>query len=95
MYTGVAGVLNLGCPHWPLQCGNKGKWPSGSHLRKVSNVDSFFSFLFMATPAAYGSSWARGQTGAAAAGLHHSHSNARSELCLGPSLEVTAKLDPW
>ena len=26
---------------------------------------------------AYGSSWARGQIGAAAAGLHHSYSNAR------------------
>ena len=28
---------------------------------------------------AYGSSQARGQIGATAAGLHHSHSNARSE----------------
>ena len=47
----------------------------------------FFSFLFClfrATPAAYGGSQARGQTGAVAAGLHHSHSNARSEPCLRP-----------
>ena len=35
--------------------------------------------LFRATPAAYGSSQARDQIGAAAAGLHHSHSNARSK----------------
>ena len=35
----------------------------------------FFFFLFRATPAAYGNSQARGQIGAAAAGLHHSHGN--------------------
>ena len=35
--------------------------------------------LFRATPSAYGSSQVRGQIGAAAAGLHHSHSNAESE----------------
>ena len=33
----------------------------------------------MAAPAACGSPWARGWIGAAAVGLHHSHSNARSE----------------
>ena len=36
----------------------------------------FFFFLFRSIPEAYGSSQARGQTGAAAATLHHSHSNA-------------------
>ena len=36
---------------------------------------SFFSFLFRAAPGAYGSSQARGGMGAAAAGLHNSHSN--------------------
>ena len=39
----------------------------------------FFSLLFRATPAAYGSSQARGQIRAAATGLHHSHSNSRSK----------------
>ena len=29
-------------------------------------------------------SWARGEIGAVAAGLHHGHSNARSEQCLQP-----------
>ena len=43
---------------------------------------------------AYGSSQARGQTGAAAAGLHHSHSNARSELSLPPTPQLTATLAP-
>ena len=45
----------------------------------------FFGFcflLFRATPAACGSSQARGWIGTAAAGLHHSHSNAGSEACL-------------
>ena len=37
-----------------------------------------FVLLFRAAPAAYGSSQSRGQIGAAAAGLHHSHSNSRS-----------------
>ena len=37
-----------------------------------------FSLLFMFMPMAYGSSQARGQIGAAAAGLCHSHGNVRS-----------------
>ena len=43
----------------------------------------FFSFLFVflvkAALTAYGGSQARGRIGAAAAGLHHSHSNSGSE----------------
>ena len=39
----------------------------------------FFFGLFTPTSAAYGSSQARDQTGAAAAGLPHSHRNARSK----------------
>uniref|UniRef100_A0A8D1KYM2 Catenin alpha-3 n=1 Tax=Sus scrofa TaxID=9823 RepID=A0A8D1KYM2_PIG len=38
----------------------------------------FFFLLFRPAPVAYGNSQARGQIGATAAGLHHSHSNARS-----------------
>ena len=42
-----------------------------------------FFFLFLrAAPSAYGGSQARGQIRAAAAGLHHSHNNTRSELHL-------------
>ena len=42
---------------------------------------------------AYGSSQVRGLTGAASAG--HSHSNARFEpLCLQPTPQLTAMLDP-
>ena len=43
----------------------------------------FFFFVFSrATPVAHGGSKARGQIRAVAAGLHHSHSNARSEHIL-------------
>ena len=46
-------------------------------------------FLFMAVTAACGSSQARGQIGAVAASLHHSHSNARLKLLrLTPQLAV-------
>ena len=47
---------------------------------------SFF-LLFRAAPVAYGGSQARGQIRAAAAGLHHSHSNMGSE----PRLQPTAQ----
>ena len=38
--------------------------------------------LFRAIPTAYGGSQARRQIGAVVAGLHHSHGNAGSQLCL-------------
>ena len=41
-----------------------------------------------------GSSQARGQSGAVAAGVHRSHSNAGSEMRLRPTLQLTATLDP-
>ena len=44
---------------------------------------SFFVFcLFRTAPEAYGGSQARGQIGAVASGLRHSHGNAGSQLCL-------------
>ena len=47
-----------------------------------------------ATPAAYGGSQARGLIGAAATGLHHSHSNMGSGSCLQPTPQFTATPDP-
>ena len=42
----------------------------------------------------YGSSYATGQIGAAAAaGLHYSHSNAGSKPCLQPTLQLMEMLD--
>ena len=43
---------------------------------------------------AYGGSQARGLIGAVAAGLHQSHSNARSELHLQPTPQLMATPDP-
>ena len=50
--------------------------------------------LFRAAPAVYGGSQARSLIGAVAAGLHHSHSSARSELCLQPIPQLMAMPDP-
>ena len=44
---------------------------------KSEQISSLF-FLFRAAPGAYGSSQARGRIGAAAGGLHHSHSHVGS-----------------
>ena len=54
----------------------------------------FFLFLFRAAPMPYGSSQARGRSGATAADLHHSHSNMGSEPHLQPTPQVTATPDP-
>ena len=52
---------------------------------------NFYSFCFFRTALrAYGGSQARGLIGAVAAGLHHSHNNARSELHLRPTPKLTA-----
>ena len=53
-----------------------------------------FFFLFRAAPLAYGGSQARGRIGPAAASLCHSHSNVGSKLCLQPTPQLMATLDP-
>ena len=50
--------------------------------------------FFRVAPAAYGSSWDRGQIRAAAAGLHHGHSNAGSKLHLRTTPQFKATPDP-
>ena len=52
-----------------------------THSKKESCC-IFISSLFRAAPVAHGSPHVRGRIRAPAAGLHHSHSNARSEPCL-------------
>ena len=47
-------------------------------LLTFPNFYIYFFFFFKAVPMAYGSSWARGWIRATTAGLHRSHSNARS-----------------
>ena len=59
------------------------------------NMYFFFFFVFSrAAPTAYGGSQARGLIKAIAAGLHHSHSNARSKPCLQPTPQLMATQDP-
>ena len=65
---------------------------SGTRSQRLIFV-LFFLFPFMATPAAYGSSQARGPIGAAASGLCHSQSNTRCELYLRPTSQLAAMLD--
>ena len=60
----------------------------------VTEMLLFVFFFFKATPEAYGSSWAKGQIRAGAAGLYHSHSNTRSEPHLQPTLPLAATPDP-
>jgi len=62
------------------------------HMREVFYLILFF--LFGAAPEAYGSSQVKGQIGAAAASLHHSHSNARFQPCLQSTPQLMAMPDP-
>ena len=63
-------------------------------LLKFYSFLSLSLFFFMATPVIYGLSQARGQIGAAAAGLHPSYSNVGSEPCPRPTPQLTATPDP-
>ena len=73
--------------------------PSSSHPRIESSAPpvgpSFFFLSFCHFLGHFlGGSQARGRIGAVGAGLYHSHSNVGSELCLQPTPELTAMLDP-
>ena len=68
--------------------------PKSSHMYIVFFFFFFFFGLFRVAPTAYGSSQAKGPIEAAAASLHHTHSNARSEPHLRPTPQLMATLDP-
>ena len=65
-----------------------------TQLTSVTNQSDFFFFFFFfkATPAALRGSQARGWISAAAASLHHSHSNEGSEPHLRPIPQLMATL---
>ena len=63
------------------------------HMKKY--LTSLFLFYFYATPVAYGSCQASSWIGVAAAGLHHSHSNARTKPHLWPMPQLAAMPDPY
>ena len=75
-------------------CQVLGFWLIPSKLPPEKHSVFFFFCHFRAAPLAYGVSQARGLIRAVSAGLHQSHSNARSELCLRPTSQLTAMLDP-
>ena len=61
------------------------------------NIKLNFIYLFLllrAAPVAHGRPQSRDQTGAAAAGLHHSHGNTESESCLQTTLQLKAMPEP-
>ena len=57
-------------------------------------IGKIMILFFVFAPAAYGSSQARGQIRAVAAGLHHSHSNTESEPRLPPTPQLAAMPNP-
>ena len=64
------------------------------NFNEVTIYNFLFVCFFRATPKAYGSSQARGRTGAGAAGLHHNDSNVRSKPSLWPTPQLTATPNP-
>ena len=69
---------------------------SVTHWHSSHHFFLFFIFLlFRAAPMAYGSSQARVELGATAAGLHHSHSSEGSEPHLQPTPQLSSTPDPW
>ena len=66
------------------------------NIESISFIFNFFFvfYAFRAAPVAHGGSQARGPIGAAAAGLHQSHSKAGSEPRLQPTPQLMATPDP-
>ena len=77
---GLQMTASLLCVHraFPL-CVSLSFYKDSSHTELDPHFKGFDFFFFKVTPAAHGSSQARGQIRAAAAGLCHGHSNTRSE----------------
>ena len=94
----LEGPYSPGCWTLPARCSKAMLILSGWRLMFSKEVFScipfFFFFLFRIASATYGGSQARGRIEAAAASLHHSHSNVRSQPCLRPTPQLTATLDP-
>ena len=91
--------LHQKVPVWEMTCRGYFTIYGGFLQRKMFFLSlSVFIFIFLAffraAPAAYGGSQARGRIGTAAAGLYHSQSNERSEVCLPPTPQLMATLDP-
>ena len=85
-------VMERHCDHL---LSHQSMWNQGFHSYHLFFFSFFFFFFWEGVaPVAYGASQARGQIGAVAAGLSHSHSNTRSEPCLQLTPQLTAMWDP-
>ena len=71
-----------------------GLCPQSLEVSKGFHQALFMVTFFFFFRVAYEGSQARGQIGAVAASLHHSHSNARSEPHTQSTPQLTAMLDP-
>ena len=86
--------------HPPLFLLDQEKGKYSVFIKILFLLDRLFFFFFglfvfsKAALVAYGGSHARGQIGAVAAGLRHSHSITGSEPCLQPAPQLMAMLDP-
>ena len=69
------------------------RWVQATETKGIFFFFCLFAFS-RAAPVAHGGSQARGPIGATAAGLHLSHSNTGSDLCLQTTLQLTATPDP-
>ena len=63
-------------------------------LLSIHSLDFFKKNLFRATPAAYGRSQARAELELQLLAYTTATADARSELCLQPTLQLIATLDP-
>ena len=70
-------------------------WQSSKWRLYVGRLFYNFCFLFFVFVClGFFQGCTHGEIGAVAAGLHHSHSNIGSELCLWPTPQLTATMDP-
>ena len=60
----------------------------------LSSIPLILFYFFSVVPVAYVKALARALNGAVAAGLYHSHGNARSKLHLQPVPQLVAMLHP-
>ena len=88
-----AAVMEQGSAHVPCSKVTKAGGPQNLPLSNIPLKDLACYNFGGGTLEVYGSFQARGLIGAAAASLHHSHSNIGSEPCLQPTPQLTATAD--
>ena len=86
----MCGLVNV--PSYPCGC------PPASFPEPCQSLEEksrcYFFFFKETSPAAHGSSQARGRIGAVASGPHYNHSFARPKLHLQPMAQLTAMPSP-